>query len=225
MRVIASRIRHARVPSIAAFRPESTRSDASVDRSLARDHVASADARRTRTRRDAVTLFAVTPRTPTGGRDGRDDGDDRSPNEPARVARRSARSRRSNSGASAARPTISAGSRSKHRSATRFGLELDHELVLLHLQPSLEVLVAYADRIEAALLAQGWQRLDARPAHHEGALMTPTDPVRSTSDSARRRHAVASRPHARGRPPSCSCRPSSYAQAGGSPVGERRHRA
>jgi hypothetical protein len=39
------------------------------------------------------------------------------------------------------------------------GLELDRELVLLHLQPSLEVLVAYADRIEAALLAQGWQRL------------------------------------------------------------------
>ncbi len=43
------------------------------------------------------------------------------------------------------------------------GLELDQELVLLHLQPSLEVLVAYADRIEAALLAQGWQHLD--PAH------------------------------------------------------------
>ena len=46
-----------------------------------------------------------------------------------------------------------------------FGLELDHELVLLHLQPSLEVLVAYADRIEAALLAQGWQRLDTRPPY------------------------------------------------------------
>jgi hypothetical protein len=45
------------------------------------------------------------------------------------------------------------------------GLELDQELVLLHLQPSLEVLVAYADRIEAALLAQGWQRLDTRPPH------------------------------------------------------------
>jgi len=45
------------------------------------------------------------------------------------------------------------------------GLELDHELVLLHLQPSLEVLVAYADRIEAALLAQGWQRLDTCPLH------------------------------------------------------------
>ena len=45
------------------------------------------------------------------------------------------------------------------------GLELDQELVLLHLQPSLEVLVAYADRIEAALLAQGWQRLDPRPPH------------------------------------------------------------
>ena len=47
---------------------------------------------------------------------------------------------------------------------TSFGyalaLELDEELVLLHLQPSLEVLVAYADRIEAALLAQGWQRFD-----------------------------------------------------------------
>jgi len=42
------------------------------------------------------------------------------------------------------------------------GLELDQELILLHLQPSLEVLVAYADRIEAALLAQGWQRLDPR---------------------------------------------------------------
>jgi hypothetical protein len=41
------------------------------------------------------------------------------------------------------------------------GLELDRELVLLHLQPSLEVLVAYADRIEAALLAQGWQRITA----------------------------------------------------------------
>jgi hypothetical protein len=45
------------------------------------------------------------------------------------------------------------------------GLELDQELVLLHLQPSLEVLVAYADRLEAALLAQGWQRLDTRPPH------------------------------------------------------------
>ena len=40
------------------------------------------------------------------------------------------------------------------------GLELDSELVLLHLQPSLEVLVAYANRIETALLAQGWHRID-----------------------------------------------------------------
>ena len=40
------------------------------------------------------------------------------------------------------------------------GLELDHELVLLHLQPSLEVLIDNATRIESALLAQGWQRLD-----------------------------------------------------------------
>lgn len=46
---------------------------------------------------------------------------------------------------------------------TRFGyalgLELDNELVLLHLQSNLETLVAYADRIERALLAQGWRRL------------------------------------------------------------------
>ena len=45
------------------------------------------------------------------------------------------------------------------------GLELDEELVLLHLQPSLEVLVAYADRIEAALLAQGWHRLATHHSH------------------------------------------------------------
>ena len=36
------------------------------------------------------------------------------------------------------------------------GLELDEELVLLHLQPNLESLVAYADRIQAALQAHGW---------------------------------------------------------------------
>ena len=47
------------------------------------------------------------------------------------------------------------------------GLELDHELVLLHLQPSLEVLVAYADRIETALRAQGWQRLDPHPSENK----------------------------------------------------------
>ena len=40
------------------------------------------------------------------------------------------------------------------------GLELDDELVLLHLQPSLECLVAYADRLEAALIAQGWQVIE-----------------------------------------------------------------
>jgi|SRR5258708_875048 len=38
-----------------------------------------------------------------------------------------------------------------------FALELDHELVLLHLQPSIDVLIAYAERIQSALLAQGWQ--------------------------------------------------------------------
>lgn len=43
------------------------------------------------------------------------------------------------------------------------GLELDTELVLLHLQPSLECLVAQADRIEAALVAQGWHVIEPRP--------------------------------------------------------------
>ena len=37
------------------------------------------------------------------------------------------------------------------------GLELDTELLMLHLQPSLEVLVATAERIETALIAQGWR--------------------------------------------------------------------
>ncbi len=36
------------------------------------------------------------------------------------------------------------------------GLELDAELVLLHLQPTLESVIAYADRIQVALQAQGW---------------------------------------------------------------------
>ena len=36
------------------------------------------------------------------------------------------------------------------------GLELDAELVLLHLQPNLESLIAYADRIQAALQTLGW---------------------------------------------------------------------
>ena len=36
------------------------------------------------------------------------------------------------------------------------GLELDAELVLLHLQPSLDSLVTTAVRIETALIAQGW---------------------------------------------------------------------
>ena len=43
------------------------------------------------------------------------------------------------------------------------GLELDTEVVLLHLQPSLEYLVAQSDRLEAALVAQGWQRVEGRP--------------------------------------------------------------
>ena len=43
------------------------------------------------------------------------------------------------------------------------GLELDAELVLLHLQPNLECLVAYADRLESALIKQGWQTVEEPP--------------------------------------------------------------
>ena len=54
---------------------------------------------------------------------------------------------------------------------TSFGyaleLELDSEVVLRHLQPSLDVLVTYADRIETALLAQGWQRIPERDRSHK----------------------------------------------------------
>ena len=40
------------------------------------------------------------------------------------------------------------------------GLELDSELVLLHLQPNFDSLVAYADRLESALIKQGWQTIE-----------------------------------------------------------------
>jgi hypothetical protein len=41
-----------------------------------------------------------------------------------------------------------------------FGLELDAELVLLHLERNIESMVAYAARIERALVAQGWKVID-----------------------------------------------------------------
>jgi hypothetical protein len=41
-----------------------------------------------------------------------------------------------------------------------FGLELGAELVLLHLQRNIESMVAYADRIERGLIAQGWKVID-----------------------------------------------------------------
>jgi hypothetical protein len=44
------------------------------------------------------------------------------------------------------------------------GLELDTELVLLFLQPNLECLVEYADRLESALIGQGWHVVEERPA-------------------------------------------------------------
>lgn len=47
------------------------------------------------------------------------------------------------------------------------GLELDAELVLLHLQPSLDSLVAKAERIESALMAQGWHVILERGGRSE----------------------------------------------------------
>jgi hypothetical protein len=40
------------------------------------------------------------------------------------------------------------------------GLELDAELVLLHLQPNFECLIGYADRLESALIKQGWRSVE-----------------------------------------------------------------
>ena len=52
-----------------------------------------------------------------------------------------------------------------------FGLELAAEIIWLHLQPSLEQLVAYADRLEAGLLAQGWRIVQDR--RRGGTRVTP----------------------------------------------------
>jgi hypothetical protein len=48
------------------------------------------------------------------------------------------------------------------------GLTLDTELVLLLLQPTLECLVACADRLESALVAQGWQVIEERTEERGG---------------------------------------------------------
>ena len=46
-----------------------------------------------------------------------------------------------------------------------FGLELDAELVSLHLHATLDGLIAAAGRVEAALLAQGWRVVPETPSH------------------------------------------------------------
>ena len=40
------------------------------------------------------------------------------------------------------------------------GLELDTELLIQLMQPDLECLIAYSDRLRAACLAQGWHPID-----------------------------------------------------------------
>jgi hypothetical protein len=44
-----------------------------------------------------------------------------------------------------------------------FAIELDAELVLLHLQANLERVVAYANRIASALVVKGWQVIEEPP--------------------------------------------------------------
>jgi hypothetical protein len=46
------------------------------------------------------------------------------------------------------------------------GLELDAELVLLHLQPTFDAVIAYAGRIETALQAQGWALVEESSVFH-----------------------------------------------------------
>jgi hypothetical protein len=48
------------------------------------------------------------------------------------------------------------------------GLELDTELVLLFLQPSLDSLMAYADRVRAALQGQGWALVEDASIQRRG---------------------------------------------------------
>jgi hypothetical protein len=54
---------------------------------------------------------------------------------------------------------------------TSFGyalaLELAGEVILLHLQPSLEVLVAHAHRLENTLRSNGWQSPPHVPISHK----------------------------------------------------------
>ena len=126
------------------------------------------------------------PRTPTGGGDRRDDDDEPDHRtSPSHVGTRRSRHRPLELWRVRGATDDLRGLAIETSFGYALGLELDPELVLLHLQPSLEVLVAYADRIEAALLAQGWQRLDPSSIT-QGARMTPTDPVRSAL-----RHAAA----------------------------------
>jgi hypothetical protein len=49
------------------------------------------------------------------------------------------------------------------------GVELDTELILLLLQPNLDSLIAYADRLEAALRAKDWQAIATHGARKESA--------------------------------------------------------
>jgi hypothetical protein len=108
---------------------------------------------------DVVTLLAVKPIAPRGGRMNETASADRSRPSPSTDPR----------------PTPHAIELWRLRGATddlrglaietsygyALGLELDTELVLLHLQPSLDALAEKAERIEAALMAQGWRVIPA----------------------------------------------------------------
>jgi hypothetical protein len=67
------------------------------------------------------------------------------------------------------------------------GLELDAELVLFHLQPTLDEVIAYADRIQAALTTQGWRVVEDSSGR---------GPVRTRQRTAGRQVRGASTAHA-----------------------------
>ena len=66
-----------------------------------------------------------------------------------------------------------------------FGLELDAELIVLDLHPTLEALVATSDRFETALIRRGWQL--PHPVKKGHAAMTDSRWSRAAAHAPRRR--------------------------------------
>jgi hypothetical protein len=86
-----------------------------------------------------------------------------------------------------------------------FGLELDSELILMHLQRTVESLVDYALRMESALIAQGWHVIAIEPGTRSRAsgwrfgppAPQPDAPAASCTTSAGPLCAISSAPASR----------------------------